>query len=109
MKRNQEMARLEGLARMILDLRLAELTRAARLRQESLDRLQALEDGPAGDLDPLVAARAALRYQTWADGRRAEINLVLARQTADWATKRASARTAFARSEALRLLKARQG
>ncbi|MCE6952372.1 hypothetical protein LAZ40_18055 [Cereibacter sphaeroides] len=109
MKHQKEIARLEGLAQMILDVRLAELQRAASLRQESLDRLQALECAPADDLDPLLAARASLRYQAWADRRRAEINLVLARQTADWATKKASAGTAFARSEALRLLKARLG
>ncbi|MGP3696748.1 hypothetical protein [Rhodobacter sp. NSM] len=105
--RKSDIEKIAALTRMVLDLRLAELSRVARQRQECLDRLQALEAAPVDDIDPIVAARANLRYQAWADGRRAEINLTLARQSADWTKKSASARTAFARSEALRLLKAR--
>lgn len=109
MKRATEIDRLEGLARLVLDLRLADLSRVARQRQECLDRLAALEPAAAEDLDPVSAARALLLYQAWADGRRAEINGTLARLTADWAQKSAAARTAFARTEALRLVKARIG
>jgi hypothetical protein len=53
-------------------------------------------------LDLAPAAQVALRYQLWADIRRAELNTVLARQTADWLAAREDARHAFGRAEALR-------
>ena len=109
MKADDRIKQLETIAGMILDLRLADLRQAARLRQESLDRLGALEVPPAEDMDPITAARINLQYQAWADRRRAEINLVLARQTADWTMRRAEAKEAFARSEALRMLRERAG
>jgi hypothetical protein len=45
-----------------------------------------------------------VRYQHWADLRRAEINLVLARQTVDWMEARGAAQSAFGRAEVLRQL-----
>ena len=101
----KSLEKMESIASLMLDKRLADLERAARARQESIDLLRGLEVPAADDIDPLLAARLSLRYQIWADGRRAEINLALARQTADWTMKRDTAQQAFARSEALRLLK----
>jgi hypothetical protein len=49
-------------------------------------------------------ALAALRYAGWADARRAEINLRLARQTALWLQAQADARLAFGRADVLRRL-----
>ncbi|MDZ4096328.1 MAG: hypothetical protein U1D35_15630 [Paracoccaceae bacterium] len=107
MTRTEQMKRLGHLAGLILDLRLSELQAIARARQESLDRLAGLAVSPAGDLPPLVAAQTDLRYQQWADQRRAEINPVLARQTAAWFVAQDNARAAFGRNEVLRALQDR--
>lgn len=101
--------RLQQIGQLMLDLRLTDLRTAAEARERSLDRLAALVPAPAPDLDPILAAQAELRYQRWAEQRRAEINLVLARQTAEWMTAQEAARTAFGKTEALRRLKDRIG
>lgn len=102
------LARLAGLAGMVRDLRLAELERAARARAESRTRLSGLALEPLdSDLGPIAAAQAEMRYQAWAEARRAEINLTLARQTAEWLEAQEAARRAFGRAEALRTLAAR--
>ena len=105
---NNQYARLEEIGRLLLDLRLAELRRAAIARQHCLDRLEALNLVPASDLDPVTAARTELRYLQWAEVRRAEINPVLARRTVDWLTAQGAARDAFGKTEALRLMRERR-
>ena len=99
---------LSTLAGLILDARLANLRQAAAARDASLAALAALSRAPAAaaetDLSPLVLARAASAYESWADARRAEINPRLARQTAAWLELQAAARIAFGRAEALRAL-----
>lgn len=100
----QQMKRLSELTGLILDLRLSELRAAAHARQESLNRLADLAVTPTGGVSPLAAARADLLYQRWADHRRAEINPVLARQTAEWMEAQDLARQAFGRAEVLRAL-----
>jgi hypothetical protein len=102
-------AQLAGLGQLVLDHHLARLERAGRARQESLDRIAALDlRGDAPDLSPVAAALAEQRYQAWADARRAAINLTLARQTADWMVERDAARLAFGRAEALKALARRK-
>jgi hypothetical protein len=104
----ERLARLAGLAALIRDLRLADLERAGQARAESRARLAGLALEPIeADLGPIAAAQAELRYQSWAEARRAEINLTLARQTAEWLEARDAARQAFGRAEALRTLVAR--
>jgi hypothetical protein len=103
------LARLARLAGMIRDLRLAGLERAARARADSRARLAGLALAPcASDLGAIAAAQAELRYQSWAEARRAEINLTLARQTAEWLDAQDAARRAFGRSLALQALLARR-
>jgi hypothetical protein len=100
--------RLGRLSRLILDLRLAEVQAANRAREESLGHLRALESASASDLDPLAAARAQLGYDRWAEARRAEINLGLARQTAVWMAAQDKARHAFGQAEAVRALQTKK-
>lgn len=102
MTRRDQMARLEQVSRLVLDLRLADLHRTARQRQASLKMLEDMAAAPAADLPPVAAAQADLRYQRWVEARRAEINLTLARQTADWLEAQAAARRAFGQTQALR-------
>jgi hypothetical protein len=89
----------------MLDHKLAALTLAAAAREESKARLAGLSR-PAADTDlPLAAAaQTSLLYERWAEARRAEINLTLARQTAEWIEARDAARQAFGRTDALRRL-----
>ena len=103
MSRAKELAQLGGLARLVLDHRLALLREAADRRDQSRQQIAALDQSvePA-DLPPVAAEQVALRYQLWADARRTELNTVLARQTADWLEARQNAQTAFGRAEALR-------
>jgi hypothetical protein len=109
MKDGERMAQLADLGAMILDRRLADLERAARARADSRARLAGLDLPPAEtDLPPVAAAQAGLRYQVWADARRAEINLLLARQTAEWLEAQDAARLAFGRAKALERLAGRR-
>jgi hypothetical protein len=48
-----------------------------------------------------MAEKVALSYNRWAEQRRAELNLVMARQTADWIEARSEAQMALGRVQAL--------
>ncbi len=104
MRKANDLAALGQLAGLIRDLRLAELAQASAARQTSLDRLADLEPLTAFDLDPFADAQVALRYQVWADQRRAEIEPVLDRQTKAVAHATDAARHALGRAEVLRVL-----
>ena len=109
MSNPRDLGRLAVLAGLLRDRKLDDL-RAARLQREATQgRLAALVAGPAEGLSPLAAAQSALLYQRWVDGKRAEINLQLARDTAAWLEAQAAARTAFGRAQALDVLKDRLG
>jgi len=98
----RQIARLRSLTDVMLDVRLAELHAAAAARDASLDRLADLDrPAQATGLPDLAAAEVGMRYQRWADQRRAEINLTLARQTAVWIEARQAAALAFGKSQAL--------
>jgi hypothetical protein len=93
---------------MVLDQQLATLHKAASARTRSLSQLNDLATPDAEGLDPMTEARAILRYNQWADARRAEINLKLASQTAEWLQAREDAARALGRSEVLRTLSQRK-
>ena len=96
---------LVDISQLMLDHKLAALTRAASAREESKARLTGLSQPPAEtDLPLAAAAQAGLLYARWAEARRAEINLTLARQTAEWIEAQDAARQAFGRADALRRL-----
>lgn len=97
-------ANLAALADLVLQDRLARLRAAAAARAQTTARIAALAEVPAEGLDPLVAAQQSLRYQQWADARRQELNLVLARQTATWMTAHAAATEAFGRVQVIEKL-----
>jgi hypothetical protein len=93
---------LRSIAAILLERDLAAFRAAGRARQESLDRLADLERPSAATDLPLAAeAEVALRYGRWADARRSEINMTLARQTATWMEARDAARIALGRTQAL--------
>lgn len=94
----------------MLDVKLAALHLAASNRQQSLDLLAELNTPLAPtDLSPVADQQAVLRYQNWADTRRAEINLLLARQTAEMLAARAAASQAFGKDQALQSLQTKIG
>lgn len=108
MTKAKNLARLSQITQLMLDLRLADLRAAAMKRQHSLDLLASLSHTPAAtDLSVVAAHQADLRYRQWADVRRAEINLVLARQTADMHVARDAAGHAFGKDQALRGVQAK--
>ncbi len=98
--------RLRQIAGLVLDTRLAEVQAADRARQESLSHLQALRV-PQPVNEDVTSAQVGLRYERWADMRRGQINVTLARQTATWMEAQDRARSAFGRAEVLRKLKDR--
>jgi hypothetical protein len=107
MSRAKDLSRLQVLAALVRDHRLGQLQAAATKRAQSEAQIAALAKPDATDLPPIAGQLVALRYQTWADCRRTELNLVLARQTADWLAARDAARKAFGQAEALKALQAR--
>jgi hypothetical protein len=105
MKERAKLAQLQQLSQLMLDMRLMALDQAARARQASLDHLADLnKPATSADLDPVIAGQVTVRYENWADHRRSEINLVLARQTAEWAEARQHASFAFGRNTVVRKL-----
>ena len=105
MSDREKLGKLRHLSRLILDISLMRLDRASLARQRSIDGLAKLNcpDAPT-DLNPVVAGEVALRYQLWADQRRSAINLVLARQTADWDDARQDAVRALGRASVVKKL-----
>ena len=103
MKGASDIEKLGQVAQLMLDHRLGQLRTAADELERSRMQLAALNQGARGDdLEPVTAERVALRYERWADHRRAELNLVIARQTAGWLEARSEAQTAFGRAQALK-------
>lgn len=94
-----DLQRLMALAGMVREARRAALARAMAAREETRARIAALDRPGPADLDPLAEAQAALRYGRWADARRADLNLGLARQTAAWIEARGEAALATARTD----------
>lgn len=102
MSKARDLARLGALAQLTLDHRLALMRAATAALDRSKAQLAALNQPPDPvDLPLVPAARAEWTYQRWADLRRGELNLVIARQTADWLQARDQAKTAFGRMSAL--------
>ena len=102
MTKSKDLAGLSRIAQLILDVKLATLQSAAQKRQHSLDLLGQLNRiTPKSDLPLVVAYQADLRYQHWAEKRRAEINYRLARETADMLAARDDAAQAFGKCQAL--------
>lgn len=93
----KDLSRLVALSRMLLDQDL-HLLREAAIRKDTIAaRLNGLEPASAPGLDPITEARLRDRYQIWADGKRAEINITLARARAEWLEQRGKAAYSLAR------------
>ncbi len=109
MSKASDLARLAQVAQLMLDQRLGQLRTAAADLERSRMQLSAINQAaqPA-DLEPVTAEKVALTYARWADQRRSELNLVIARQTAGWLEARTDAQTAFGRVQALKGLATRQ-
>ena len=105
--RSEDLARLAVLAKIAVDHKLSRLRAAAAAKAVSEARLAGLTVPAAEDLGLVAGAAVALRYERWADARRAEINLTLARQTVAWIDARDDAAFAFGRAEVLDRLRKR--
>jgi hypothetical protein len=102
MSQAKDLKRLADLAQLMLDHRLGQLHSAAAELERSRMQLSAINAaGRPADLEPVTAGKVALTYDRWADLRRSELNLVIARQTAEWMEARSEAQTAFGRVQAL--------
>jgi hypothetical protein len=98
----EKLGQLRAVSQLMLDIRLLALDKSAKARQSSLDHLADLNrPSPPTDLGPLVAAEVEMRFQNWADQRRAAINLDLARQTVEWSEARRDAALAFGRNSVI--------
>ncbi len=107
MSRKADLARLAHLSQMMLDHRLARLTAAAAAVAKSEAMLRGLVAGAAPDLGPVAASEVGMRYERWADARRADINLTLARQRVAVFEARKGAADAFGRADVLGKLSGR--
>jgi hypothetical protein len=108
MSQAKDLKRLAEVAQLMLDHRLGQLHGAAAELERSRMQLAAInEAGRPADLELVTAGRVALTYDRWADQRRSELNLVIARQTVGWMEARSEAQTAFGRVQALQGLATR--
>lgn len=101
MSRARDLDCLMALAAMVREARRSDLARAMQAREATRAHIAALDRPAVSALDPLAEAQAALRYGRWADARRAELNLSLARQTAAWIDARGAAAKATARADVI--------
>lgn len=103
--RKQELHQLTEIARLMLDQKLDVLRRAAEAKSRSEAALAGLAFHPSTETTGFEGASSVLvglTYQRWADARRAEINLVLARQTHEWLEAQGDAKAAFGKADVLR-------
>lgn len=109
MTKPRDLRRLAEVAQLMLDHRLGQLRTAAAELERSRMQLSSIDAArqPSSEIAPLTAERVALTYDRWADVRRSELNLVIARQTASLIEARSDAQTAFGRVEALQGLATR--
>lgn len=108
MTKSSDMVRMAELAQLVLDHRLGRLRSAAAELERSRQQIAALDlSATPPDLEPVTTEKVALAYNRWADQRRSELNLVIARQTVDWMEARGEAQTAFGRVQALQGLATR--
>ena len=109
MTKANNLSRLEDVAQLMLDHRLGRLHNAAAELDRSRMQLASINAAarPSDELEPITAERVGMAYDRWADQRRSELNLVIARQTAAWIERRGEAQTAFGRVQALQGLAAR--
>ncbi len=108
MSQAKDLKRLAEVAQLMLDHRLGQLHGAAAELERSRMQLAAInEAGRPADLELVTAGKVALTYDRWADQRRSELNLVIARQTVGWMEARSEAQTAFGRVQALQGLATR--
>jgi hypothetical protein len=108
MTTREKMQALGNISALALDQRLAALRQAQAMRQAIVDRIAALELAPVDtNLSLAAAQKAEVYYQMWADERRKQLNLSLARTTAVVLQAEAEARHVFARNSVLVALRAR--
>lgn len=105
MDKFSNLSRLTALSTLILDQHLAKLQAATAAKNMSLQRLQDLAPMQSEGLDPIVSATTLMRYEHWADSKRREINMVLARQTVTWLEARKASQDAFGRADVLKRIK----
>jgi hypothetical protein len=98
----EKLHRLGQISAVLRETKLHALQIAAQARQGSLALLAALDaPQPLNDLPAVTEAEVALRYAVWADQRRTEINMGLARQTAAWQHAQSEAAQAFGRDHVM--------
>jgi hypothetical protein len=91
-----QLAALRQLTDLMLDQRLLDLRKAQQAQQETRGLIAALDQiSQAADCALPAAARAELLYQSWAEARRKDLNLTLARQSVTEIEARAAASVAF--------------
>lgn len=105
MSTSHDMTRISELAELMLEHRLGLLRKTRNDLDRSKQQLQAIDSAAEPADLPLVAGQAVgLTYERWANVRRADLNLVIARQTVSWISAREDAGTAFGRLQVLRTL-----
>jgi hypothetical protein len=105
MSRAKDLASLAVLAQLMLDHKLGTLKGTSHRLEQSRMQLSSInQPRQSADLDLITSSKVGLDYERWADARRSELNLVIARQTAAWLEARGEAQTAFGRVQALQKL-----
>ena len=105
--RRPSLDRLVAVAGAMRDRDLAALRAAGKAREETRALISAIDPAAAASDDDPAAQVNALRYRLWAEGRRRDLNIALARQTADWLNCRAAAAQSFGKAAVLEAMRAK--
>lgn len=93
--------RLAAVAAALRERDLAALRAAGAAREATRARITAIDPAVDVPADDPAAQVNAQHYRLWAEARRRELNMTLARQTAEWLTCRDAAMRSFGRAAAL--------
>lgn len=104
MKKGERVARLQRMADLVFDTHAARLREAAQRRDVLKRQIAALDRKPSDALTDPQVAPFLFSYESWAAGRRGELNIRLARAHAEWMTRLDGTRTAFGRQQVLKKL-----
>lgn len=104
MNKRDKINRLQKISDLILEKHLEQLRTTAAARNASLQGLSDLTLHSDPDLTQPHFAKLQAMYEGWAAKRRGELNITLARQTAEWMEQRDAAMGAFGRAQNVRKL-----
>ena len=102
MSNHERIARLGQMADMVFDTKAARLREAAAKRDSLRNKIDTLNRPVGAEVDDPALARFLFSYESWAAGRRAELNIQLASAQGEWLSQLDRTRRAFGQQQVLK-------